>query len=241
MNTPKRPQPAPLLNVILLVALCAGLIACATVRDRRAEPERSGFLGDYSQLKEQEGYDARLVYVAPGVAWGAYEAVHIDSVTLWAHEDTAKLKEEERQMLTDLAYAGLAGQIGARFQLVDRPGPGVIRVRAALTQAKGAKVPLRSITSILPPAFVLSTAVGLSADAATTVGTATVEVDLRDSITGDRLAAAVDSRAGTKSILAGTRTFTKWGDVEAACNFWGERVAEFLVRQGVPKKPGASS
>jgi len=239
MNTPKRYRPALLTRVILLVALCVGLLDCASVRGRRGEPERSGFLGDYSQLKEQEGYDARLIYVAQGVDWDAYEAVHIDSVTLWANEDTARISDEDRQMLTDVMFKALRTELGAQFQLVDQPGPGVLRVRAALTQAKGAKVALRTITSILPPAWVVSTAGGLATDTASLVGTATLEIEVVDSITSDRLAAAVDSRAGTKSILAGKRTFTKWGDVEAADRFWANRVTGFFVRQGVQRKPGA--
>jgi hypothetical protein len=48
---------------------------------------------------------------------------------------------------------------------------------------------------------------------------------------------AVDQRAGTKSLLT-TRTFTTWGDVEPAANFWAERTAQFLVEQGVRRNAG---
>jgi hypothetical protein len=138
-------------------------------------------------------------------------------------------------MLTDLVYRAMHENLGKEFRLVDRPGPDVLRLRAALTQAKGANVPLRTMTTIVPQALLLGTAVGLSADTASTVGTATVEMELLDSITGERLAAAVDQRAGTKSLLT-TRTFSTWGDVEAAASFWAERTARFLVKQGVRRK-----
>ena len=141
-------------------------------------------------------------------------------------------------MLTDILYSQLTASLGHEFALVDRAGPDVLRLRAALTQAKGAIVPLRVITSILPPAFLLSTAVGLSTDTAATVGTATLEAELVDSITHRRLAAAVDSRAGTKSILAGTRTFQKWGDVEAACKYWADRLTAILLERSVRRKAG---
>lgn len=239
MHASTRPRSAQLLRLLLLGVLCVGLLDCAAVRGRRGDPEQSGFLGDYSQLKEQEGYDAALVYVAPDVEWGAYEAVHIDSVTLWGHGDMGRISEEDRQMLTNILFKSLREQLGAQFPLADRPGSDVLRVRAALTQAKGAKVALRTITSFLPPAWVVSSAGGLATDTASLVGTATVEIEVLDAITSERLAAAVDSRAGTKSILAGTRTFTKWGDVEAAGLFWANRVTGFFVRQGVQRKPGA--
>jgi len=226
-----------ILSLVAAAALPA--LGCGAVRGRRGTPEESGFLRDYSQLQPRKGYEARLVYVKPGVDWSRYDAVDIDSVTLWANRETEKLSPDERQMLTDLLYKALHEKLGAEFRLADRPGPDVLRLRAALTQAKGANVPLRTISTIVPQVLLLSTAVGLSADVAETVGTATVEAELLDSVTGDRLAAAVDQRAGTKSLFT-TRTFSTWGDVEAAANFWSARVAQFLMKQGVRRKTGAA-
>jgi hypothetical protein len=220
----------------LLAGACAlASLGCAAVRGRRGAPERSGFLGDYGGLAKREGYEAQLVYVNPRADWSRYAAVEIDSVTLWASREDVKLPPEDQQMLTDLVYRALHDRLGARFEITEQPGADVLRVRAALTQAKGANVPLRTVTTIVPQMLLLSTAVGLAADTAATVGAATVEIEALDSITGERLAAEVDERAGTKSLLT-TRTFSKWGDVEAACKFWAERAAEFLARQGVRTK-----
>jgi len=229
-------RPWPSSWMVLLAIMCAlPPLGCGAVRGRRGEPERSGFLGDYGQLRQREGYEARLVYIDPRTDWSRYGAVEIDSVTLWASQETVKLSREDQQMLTDLVYKAMHENLGKEFRLVDRTGPDVLRLRAALTQAKGANVPLRTMSTILPQALLLGAAVGLSADTASTVGTATVEMELLDSITGARLAAAVDERAGTKSLLT-TRTFSTWGDVEAAANFWAERTAQFLVKQGVRRK-----
>ncbi len=227
---------SPARQALVLLLLLALLLGCAAVRGRRGAPERSGFLGDYSGLAPREGYEAQEVYINPKAEWARYDAIHLDSVTLWADDRTVKLAEEEQQMLSDLLYASLAAELDERFQLATRPGPNVLRMRAALTQTKGANVPLRALSSIVPPVFVMSTALGLSADAASTVGTATIEAEIVDSITDERLVAAVDQRAGTKSILAGRRTFKTWGDVEAACRFWAGRVADALERLGVRKK-----
>jgi hypothetical protein len=228
-------------SALALVALTVlALAGCASTRGRRGEAEPSGFLGDYSQLAPLEGYDAQEVYIRPGVDWGSYEAVQIESVTLWMNEGEGPKDEKDRQMLADLLYEALAKKLGEKYALADRPGPGVLRVRAALTQAKGAKVVLRTVSTIVPQARLLSAVVGLSADVAATVGTATAEAEIEDSLTGRRLAAAVDQRAGTKALFT-TRTFTKWGDVEAACNYWAERAASFLERQGVPTKAPKAS
>ena len=42
-----------------------------------------------------------------------------------------------------------------------------------------------------------------------------------------------NSLAGTKGLL---RAFSKWADVENACNRWAERARDFLVKQGVQQK-----
>ena len=221
-----------------LIALAATLSACAATRERRGEPTPSGFLGDYSQLAPNPDFPAAEVYIAPDVAWSSYDSVQIDSVTLWATKADAKLSPEDQQMLTDMLYKALSESLGATFTLAEHPGPTTLRLRAAITQAKGAMVAMRAITTIVPQLRVASTLVGLSADLAVTVGSATVEMEVRDSITGRRLAAAVDARAGNKALFT-TRTFTKWGDVEAADKTWAERIAWQLARHGVQRKPGA--
>ena len=101
-------------------------------------------------------------------------------------------------------------------------------------------MPLRTVTSIVPQLRVLSMAAALPTDAATTVGTATIEVDIRDSITGERLAAAVDSRAGTKGLPSGAM-FKKWSDVKFAAELWASRIAWQLGRHGVLRKPGTEA
>jgi Protein of unknown function (DUF3313) len=226
------------LAVALIACSLLDLAGCAATRGRRGEPERSGFLGDYSELAPREGYEAQLVYVNPAADWSRYRSVYLHSVTLWADEQTTNLSPKDRQMLADLLYKAMRKRLGTYFAIVDHPAADSIAVRAALTQAHGAKVALRTVSSFVPQALVLSTATGLATDTAATVGSATIEMEARDAITDERLAAAIDSRAGTKTPFT-TRTFSKWADVEAACDEWAERAAQFLAKQGVQTKPGA--
>lgn len=221
---------------ITVLVLVAGLVVgCAATRGRSDAPEESGFLRDYSKLEPRPNFEAHEVYVNPKAVWVKYDSIQLDSVTLWANEDSGRLTDEEKQMLTDTLYSALHEQLGREFFLVEQAGPTTIRLRAALTEEKGANVPARTISTILPQALLLGWAVGVSADTAVTVGSATIEVELLDSVTGTRLAAAVDNRAGTKDITSG-RTFSKWGDVKAACDFWSQRVTGALVKMGVRRK-----
>jgi hypothetical protein len=220
---------------VVLAVLLAG---CPAVRGRRGEAPQSGFLGDYSKLAPREGFPASEIWVDDAAPWSSYSAVVLDSVTLWVNEEKDRLDPKEGQMLTDLLYKSLHEELSKQFVIADRAGTHVLRLRAALTQAKGSNVAMRTASTVIPQALLLGTVVGLSADTARTVGTATAEVEMLDSLTGRRLAAAVDQRAGTKDLLSG-RTFQKWGDVEAASQYWAKRAALFLVQRGVQRKPGA--
>jgi hypothetical protein len=80
---------------------------CAATRARRGEPEKSGFLGDYSQLQKSKEYPAALVYESPGAQWSQYDSVELDSVSLWASRSTKKLSDKDKQSLTDMLFTKL--------------------------------------------------------------------------------------------------------------------------------------
>jgi hypothetical protein len=226
-------------TLVVAVLVVAPLVmgGCTATRARRGAPEQSGFLGDYSQLQHLEGYPAALVYIRPGVQWSHYNAVQLDSVTLWTDASTSGLSPEDQQMLTDALYKSLYEDLSKYFTVVKQPGPNTVRLRVALTQAKAAKPVLRTVTTVVPQLRLLGSVVGLGANTALTVGSATVEMEALDSVTNERLAAAVDDRAGTKVLFA-KRAYTTWGDVEAAFGYWSDRIAWQLARGGVQRLPG---
>lgn len=225
------------LAVIATLSVLGMSVGCAATRARRSTPEVSGFLLDYSKLSKNPEYEAALVYVKPGVQWTLYDSIEIDSVGLWGDENTAKLSAEDRQRLTDVLFTVLSEELGKYFHLVEEPGPNSLRLRVAVTQARGANVPLRTLTTVIPQLRLGSSAVGLGTDTAATVGSATVEMELLDGVTDERLAASVDRRAGSKVLFA-KRAYRTWGDVEAAARYWSRHLAWLLARGGVQRKPG---
>jgi hypothetical protein len=206
-----RTQTSRVLWVAALVAVLIGAGACAKTRQTR-KTETRGFLGDYSQLGEDESGRVALLYVNEDADWSKYKAVMIDSVTVWHDTEDAKISDEDAQMLTDHFYA-------------DQPGPDVIRLRAAVTESKGAKVIGNAVTSIHIGAKIVSTAIGNAADVQVWVGRATFEGELRDSMTNERLMAAVDQRSGTKNPFVGLK---KWSQVRRIMDVWSENLRERL-------------
>jgi hypothetical protein len=224
--------------LITVGVVASGCGIVRPVRGRRGAAEHAGFLGDYSQLAKREGYAAQDVYVKDDAAWSKYDAIYIESVSIWITDESKQPKPEDQKRITDMLYKAMHDKLGEKFKLADRPGSGVIKLRLAFTQAKGAIVPLNVITTVVPQARAVSTVLGLASDTAALVGSASGEGEATDSVTNERLAAWVDARAGTKGI---TRVFSKWADVEAICNYWAERARDFFVKQGVRQKTGGAS
>jgi hypothetical protein len=221
--------------VWLTLAVVAGAsLACAGTRQPRSKAAPSGFLGDYSMLAPGKEGQAQLVYLNPKADFSRYRAVMIDSVTLWRGEGDShlsKLSREDQQMLADRLYHALHSALGKDWTLVEKPGPGVLRVRAALTDAKGSNVPLDVVATVIPQVRLLATVGGLSADTAVTVGKVTGEAEVTDSLTGERLLAGVDERVGTRGIGGVT---SRWSDVQMAFDDWAERIRVRLAG-GVPE------
>jgi hypothetical protein len=210
--------------IVIVIALAtAALIvaACATTRQSRGTGDATGFLGDYSNLRKGEKDEPQLIYINPNVDWASFDSIHIDSVTLWRDEKTDDVPDEEKQILTDFFFHALHTQLSKDYKMVDEPGPNVLKLRAALTEAKGSKAVMNTITSVVPQLRLLTTIVGMSAGTSVLVGKAGLEGEITDSMTGDRLLAALDQRQGTKAMRGGVKT---WSDVKLATEFWAERL-----------------
>ncbi|MEW6444380.1 MAG: DUF3313 domain-containing protein [bacterium] len=205
------------------LVLAIALSSCATTRQPRQAPEQSGFLGDYSMLKEGEGDQAALVYIDPAVDFAKYDAVIIDSVSFWTEspEGIKGVTPEEQKALTDYTYEALHRELGEVLNIVTIPGPDVMRLRVALTEAKGARVASKTVTTVVPQLRLLTTLGGMASDTAVTVGSASMEVDVTDSMTNKRIAAAADERWGTKTLRGGLK---KWSDAKNAIDYWAERM-----------------
>jgi len=219
----------------LAVVLAAGIVVlsgCPTMRQTRSV-EKSGFLGDYSQLREGGMGEAQLVYIKSGVPWARYSKMEIDPVTIWTlgDSDVAKVSDADRQLLADYLDASLRNSLQQNYTLIDRPEGNTLRLRVAITDAKEARVALNTVSKIVPQLRMLTTVGGLATDTQLLVGRAGVEAEILDGVTGERLAAAVDRRAGTKALRGGV---SKWSDVQNAFDYWSDKLRTRLteLRQG---------
>lgn len=167
-----------------------------------------------------------LRYVRPGVDWRKYKAVIIEPVTFWGDEEGGASAEVRQELVNEFETV-LKQEFGKKFQVVTRPGPGVMTLSVGMTKAESATPVLRSISMIVPQARALSTGAYLISGQFPFVGTAQVEGKVEDSVSGQVLAAIVDKRLGGGSPTAGFQW--QWGDVENAMQHWSEHHADRLA------------
>ncbi|WP_255556256.1 DUF3313 domain-containing protein [Methylococcus sp. Mc7] len=213
----------------LLAAVAVSFLCGCSATKQAREVERSGFLGSYSSLRKGNGDEPLLMYADPAADCRKYTKVMIDPVTLWAKPGDSwlqKLEPKDRDMLRKLGTDTVQDVMNkARFEVVTQPGPDVMRVRMALTEADKANVLLKEGAVLAPyvtaPAALYSETTGQ----ALFTGDAAFELELLDSRTGQRLYAAADKRVGKLDV----RDFHEWDDVKEAFKSWGERGARRLV------------
>ncbi|MEI6067434.1 MAG: DUF3313 domain-containing protein [Methylococcaceae bacterium] len=215
--------------VLPLVALCLlTLSACTTTQ--KVDIKQSGincsFLANDCSLLTVGGKDQTgLRYVNPAAQWRHYTKIIIDPVTFWGGSST-QISSSDQQMLVNYLSQQLKEELGKKFEIVDQPGPGVMKFDAALTDAEAATAGLRSISMIIPQAHMLSNLKYLATGTMPFVGAAQVEAKVTDSVTGQILAMVVDKRIGGGSFTTGFQW--QWGDAENAINHWAELAATRL-------------
>ncbi len=205
----------------LVCAVAAMALGCAS------GPTPSGFLGDYSQLTAgDEGID--LFYAKPGSDLGDYDRVLLDQVKVHfaSDADPGGIDPDDLKMLTDLLEESLVAAVKESHTVVAEPGAGVLRVRVAITQLRPGKPVVHGVTSVIPVGIVISVAETAVTGTYMAGGDVTIEWEVLDSESGERLRAGVDQRLGRKRQLVSG--FTEWGQVKGAFEWWADLARERL-------------
>lgn len=174
-------------------------------------PQTIGFLSNYSRLEAIS--DTSLRYINPINTLGNYSKFIIDPVEVYFHSKAkgTDISPKELAELRQHMYAAIHNVVLDRYNVVRKPGPGVARIRIALTDIEQSSPVLIAI-----PHTNLA-GVGL--------GGASMEGEVVDSVTGEQIAAAIHSQRGQRLSLKG---LSKWGDAKAIMDGWAQSFKERL-------------
>src|SRR5262245_654005 len=208
----------------LVVALLVLLGACA---HRRAAPppETSGFLDDYALLRPGGPNDLYLVYHNPTTDWRSYDKVLLEPVTLWrsGRKSLEPVPREDLLRLVTDFQAAVRTRLGEDFRFVDQPGPGVMRIRLAITDARADDAVLDILTATRGTGNPDPAGTGpLHPETRRFLESAGIEGEIRDASTNVLLAEGVAHRRD------GAPALETWGDVNRALAFWVDRVCARL-------------
>ena len=213
---------------MLVLALALGACACAARRPRMPA-DMSGFLDDYGLLRPGGPDEVRMVYRNPAAEWPRYHAVMLEPVAIW-RSGRKSLDPVPMDDLLRLAHdfeQALRARMGRSLQFVDRAGPGVLRIRLAITQAH-ASDPVLDVVTVPPGEEPATGSAPLHPETRKFLDAAVIEGEIVDAETGILLAQGVDGPR-----RADAPPLDTWADVDRGLARWTDRVTtRFEARAG---------
>ena len=227
-------------NVILsgasAIALTITLVAgCAT--NAPTQPEYSGFLKDYSNLKETQDPNGEtfLRYVDPKLNPENYSAVIVEPVMFFPKaEPTAQVSQATLDQIRGYGTTCLKQALASRVRVVDAPGPGVVKLQVALTGVASTEAGLKPYQYV-PQAFVISMAVNAVAGAPQQARLM-VEAMGTDSVSGEVLSKVVRTHSGERlARVASNQPVVTFESVKPIMDHWCDATAKLVAQYVKPR------
>lgn len=210
---------------VALMAGCAGNGASQGSSTGGSAPKFSGFLTDYSKLKPVEGIDGTLRYIDTSANLRPYTKVMIDPVQIFTNPNPEYhgLQPDALKRMTDAFQSAFVGALVGGYQVVNKPGPDVIRIRLAITGVQPTRPDL-GVTDFIPIKAVFNVARSAAGEAPK-VAEISAEIEVLDP-NGRVIGAAVSTRKGDKNLPQGEKI--TWNDLQSIVNVWAKNMRQHL-------------
>lgn len=216
---------AAVASFVLMLTPGCGKPAATAVKSVPAGSEFSGFLKDYAQLKPNVKLGGEiLTYANADQAKNLrrYVAVVVDPVEVYlaANADASKFQARAGDSLSRYFERALKKSVADAFPVVESPGPLVLRLRTAIVGVETSDTPGDATVEE-----------GDRLEKTAKIGNVRIEMELVDSVSGERIAAAVDKAALGSDAEVGAYRFErveKYMAARQAFDEWAARVREFL-------------
>jgi hypothetical protein len=186
-------------------------------------------LGNYSGLRPASDGSGAWNYRKPNVDLKPYTQFMLDPLVIWPSPQStyggldASTAWRLARAFEDQMRQALAGG----YKIVDRPGPGVLRLRAALTDIVLERPGVESPGPLIPMANnILIRASEKVSGLNALEGQAAIEAELLDAQSHERLAAYVERRVSSKVLL--TKDKDSLGPILDLFSYWAKRLRQRL-------------
>lgn len=222
-------------------AVVASDVSAASVR-------RIGFLTDYARLSPAPF--GGLCWRESGMDWRQYTKVMFERIQVYLAPNALQpVDPTDLKMLVDYFHADLVKAVGAQAQVVNAAGPGVLRVRIALTDLVPTNQLLSAAGTAAPYGFVAElgsgAATGQPVGSTPYLGRTGIQVQFRDGASGRIVGECADHEIGLKyaaDLNAGAAgaaeawvngyldSFTQWSYAKVAFDKWSADFARRLAQ-----------
>lgn len=215
---------------VMMSTLCIATLGVVGCSSKTVAPdEYSGFLKDYSQLREAKSPSGAEVmrWIDPKVDIGKFTSFYVEPTQFYPKpQPTVKIPQQTLNGITSYYDQALKRELGKSLPLASGPGPGVIVVRAAITAVSSKTEGLHAY-EVIPVALVaaaVSTASGIR-DQETTLATEAVFLD-----GGTNKVAAQVVRKGTGKPLENDSQVMKADDVKSVIDGWASDLHQSYLK-----------
>jgi hypothetical protein len=225
-------------TMMLLVAVGALVVVLTGAKVYAGdEMPRSGFLLDETYEKMKPDPDNRVdwLYANPEADTSRYDKIMMDYVQFVFNDDDGYngIQADELVVLAEAFHRAIISELSEQFEFTSSPGPGVMRLRVALTNVRAGRPVAGTVTTVVPVGLALSAVKKGVTGSHIAVGAASFEGSIIDTETGELMGAAIDTREGKKYQVS--QTLSRWGHVKGAFDYWAKSLATRL--SDYAKKP----
>jgi len=200
----------------LLTGVLVGLLVLPTVT--LAAEKNSGFLENYSGLQPDSDRTGAKIYRKVGTSLGKYDKIALEPIEIWYHPKSKYkgIDPDQMKAVTGAFYGAIVDALEPKYPVVDKPGAGVLQVRLAVTNVN-LKKKKRGLLSFTPIGLAVTAAKDAAGKRISMAG-ATLEAELFDAQTGERIGALVDLKPQDSS-----QEKPSWDSIENTLKFYAKR------------------
>jgi uncharacterized protein DUF3313 len=210
-------------RISIFALFLTGLLVLTMFGCAGPQAAKTGFMKDYSQLQPHPEIEGRHRYINPHVDASKYNKFIVDpvAINLSPKGKERDIDPKDLDKLAKFFRKKIGEELSKGYQITGSPGPDVARVRTSISEVN------KTLPYLNVHPGTKLTGAGL--------GGAGAEMELVDSQSGQRIAAAIDNQKGSRMDITGGLTW--YGNAEGVMENWAKDLKKWVDKvHGKPVK-----